>query len=146
MDCKEVEAAVRQQDRDTADMVLSQGGRGLRVCRRTASFRARGADTRTHRELRTAPSRQRTYANLGSHFHSNSRCLLTQGQVFGLWFCVACRDPSDFLSPVCCCRDLGDCFSPVLVWSLPLLLSKDLRSGMVSDGFQTQRRGFVDPG
>ena len=24
-----------------------------------------------------------------SHFHSNSLCLLTQGLVFGLWFCVA---------------------------------------------------------
>ena len=165
-------------------------------CRRTTSFRARAADTRPHRELRTAARlfvrrfvslewkigtlampwslwcatsclcvvlvsrffvkgcpalnkyakhpesmRQWRYANLGSHFHSNSLCLLTQGHMFGLWFCVACRDPGDFLSPVCCCRDLGDCLSLLLVWSLPLLLSKDFRSGMVSDGFQTQRRG-----
>ena len=42
---------------------------------------------------------------------------------------------------VCACRDPGDCLSLVLVWSLPLLLSKDFQSGMVSDGFLTQRRG-----
>ena len=58
----------------------------------------------------------------------------------GLWFVAVC------LPPVCCCRDPGDCLSPVLVWSLPLLLSKDFRSGMVSDGFQTQRRGLWIPG
>ena len=57
-----------------------------------------------------------------------------------------CRDPSDCLSPVCGCRDPGDCLSLVLVWSLPLLLSEDFRSGMVSDGFQTAETGFVDPG
>ena len=51
----------------------------------------------------------------------------TQGLVFGLWFCVAV--------------DPGDCLSPVLVCFLPLLLSKDFRSGLVSDGFQTKRRG-----
>ena len=53
--------------------------------------------------------------------------------------CASC-DPEDCLSPVCFCRDPGGCLSPVLVWSLPLLFSKDFRSRMVSDGFQTQRR------
>ena len=35
----------------------------------------------------------------------------------------------------------------LLCWcgSLPLLLSKDFRSGMLSDGFQTQRRGSWIP-
>ena len=47
---------------------------------------------------------------------------------------------------LCCRRDPGDCLSPVLVWSLHLLLSKDFRSGMGSDGFQTQRRGTWIPG
>ena len=42
---------------------------------------------------------------------------------------------------LCCCRDPGDCLSLVLVWSLPLLLSKDFWSGMGSDGFQAERRG-----
>ena len=60
-------------------------------------------------------------------------CLLTQSEVFGLWFCVACRDP-------------GDCLSGELVLSLPLFFSKDFQSGMVSDGFQTQRRGSWIPG
>ena len=65
--------------------------------------------------------------------HSNSLCLLTQGQVLGLWLCVAVAI-------------LGDCLSPVLVWSLPPLLSKIFWSGMGSDGFQTQRRGLWIPG
>ena len=47
---------------------------------------------------------------------------------------------------LCCCRDPGNCLLPVLVWSLPLLLSKKFWSGMVSDGFQTQRRGSWIPG
>ena len=34
------------------------------------------------------------------------------------------------------CVLLCDCLSPVLVWSLPLLLSKGFRSGMVSDAFK----------
>ena len=46
-----------------------------------------------------------------------------------------------FVFVFCPCRDSGDCLSPVLVWSLPLSLSKDVRLGMVSGGFQTQRRG-----
>ena len=61
----------------------------------------------------------------------------------GVWFVVClccCRDTGDCLPLVCSCRDPGDCLFPVLVWSLPLLLSQDFRSGMVSDGFQTQRR------
>ena len=33
-----------------------------------------------------------------------------------------------------------------VVWSLPLLLLKDFRSGMVSDGFSIAEKGFVDPG
>ena len=66
--------------------------------------------------------------------------------MFDLWSCVACRDPSDCLSPVCCCRDPRDCLSLVLKWSLPLLHLKDFQSGMVSDGFQTERRGSWIPG
>ena len=46
----------------------------------------------------------------------------------GVWFVV-----------LCCCRDPGDCLSPVLVWSLPLLLSKDFWSGMGSDGVRGDR-------
>ena len=57
-----------------------------------------------------------------------------------------CHVPCDCLSPVCCCRDPRDCLSPVLVWSLPLLLSKDFRSGVVSDGFSNAEKGFADPG
>ena len=53
----------------------------------------------------------------------------------GVWFVI-----------LCCCRDPCDCLSPVLVRSLPLLLSKDFWSGMGSDGFQTQRRGSWIPG
>ena len=87
--------------------------------------------------------------------------------------CWCSRDPGDCLSPVLvqsrslrlsfscagavsipatvcllcwCSRDPGDFLSPVLVWSLPLLLSKVFRSGMVSDGFQTQRRSSWIPG
>ena len=57
-----------------------------------------------------------------------------------------CHVPCDCLSPVCCCRDPRGCLSPVLVWSLPLLLSKDFRSGVVSDGFSNAEKGFADPG
>ena len=53
----------------------------------------------------------------------------------GVWFVV-----------LCCRCDPGDCLTPVLVWSLPLLLLKGFGSGILNDGVQTQRRGFVDPG
>ena len=48
-----------------------------------------------------------------------------------------CRDPGDGFSPVCCCRDPGDCLSLVLVCFLPLLLSKDIWSGMVTISAKT---------
>ena len=57
-----------------------------------------------------------------------------------------CRDPGDCPFSYVFFSDPNDCLSPVLVWSLPLLLSKDFRSGMVSDGFQTAEKGFVHPG
>ena len=66
--------------------------------------------------------------------------------MFGLGLCVACRDPGDCLSPVCCCRDPDDCLSPMLVWALQLLLSKDFWSGKESDVFFNAEKGIVDPG
>ena len=71
--------------------------------------------------------------------------LVDTGLCVCLWLCC-CRDRGECLSPVCCCRDPGDCLSLVLVWFLPLLLLKDVWSGTSSDGFQTQRRGSWIPG
>ena len=67
-------------------------------------------------------------------------CLLTQGEVFGLRFCIAVAIPATVFLLCVAVAIPTNVFLFVLVWPLPLLLSKDFWSGMGSNGFQTQHR------
>ena len=58
-------------------------------------------------------------------FHSKSLCLLTQGEVGCLVFCVCCLDPRDCL---------------FLVWFGRIGFLRGFWLGMGGDGFQTQKK------
>ena len=67
-----------------------------------------------------------------SHFHSNILCLLTQGEVvFVVPWCVCCA----FAVPAI-----------VLLWCCLYFIGSRRVFEMVSDGFQAQKRGSLDPG
>ena len=71
----------------------------------------------------------KTVAILAQAIFIRNPCVFDTG--LGVLFVVClccCRDPGDCLLLVCWCRNPGDCLSLVLVWSLPLLFSKDFRS------------------
>ena len=82
---------------------------------------------------------------IGAFDTSSEESKRTIFEASGVKLCVSV-DTGLGVLVLCCCRDPGDCLSPVLVWSLPLLLSKVFWSGRSSDSFQTQRRGSWIPG
>ena len=89
---------------------------------------------------------RRATSHVGSsQLHSNSVCLLTQGEVFGLWFCVVVAIPATVFL-LCVAVAIPAIVFPLSECVVLAALALEFWSGMVSDGFQTQRRGSWIPG